>query len=269
MTRRYTVLTAFSFLALLMIAPTVLAISTSLKPAAEADVPWAIPHVWTFEHYVAVWTDGGFGRYFFNSFIISFVDAIVMIVFASLAAYALTFMSFPGKQLIRFAFLAGLMVPVTAIVLPLYASIRSLGLIGTHLGVILCDVALALPIFVFLFASYFRKIPVSLHDAARVDGASEWEIYSKVILPIARPVVVTTGLLEFLWSWNDLLLRLVLMPREQSRTLAVGLLMFQGGQTRDITSLSAGAVIMALPVVLLFIIFQRHFVRGMTAGAVK
>lgn len=269
MTRRYTVLTVFGLLALFMIAPSVLAGFTSLKPAADADVPWAIPRVWTFEHYVRVWTEGGFSRYFLNSFIISFADALIMIVFASLAGYALTFMSFPGKQLIRFTFLAGLMVPVTAIVLPLYASIKSLGLIGTHLGVIVCDVALALPIFVFLFASYFKKIPSSLHDAARVDGASEWEIYRRVILPIAKPVVVTTGLLEFLWSWNDLLLRLVLLPRESSRTLAVGLLLFQGGQTRDISSLSAGAVIMALPVVFLFIVFQRHFVRGMTAGAVK
>ncbi|WP_144224705.1 carbohydrate ABC transporter permease [Mesorhizobium amorphae] len=269
MRNQHAVLIIFGALALFMIAPTLLALSTSLKPTAEADTPWAISSVWTFKHYTRVWTEGGFSRYFFNSFIISCVDALVMIVLASLAGYALTFMHFPGKQLIRLVFLAGLMVPVTAIVLPLYASIRNIGLIGTHLGVILCDVALALPIFVFLFASYFKKIPVSLHDAARVDGANEWQIYRKVVLPLAKPVVVTTGLLEFLWSWNDLLLRLVLLPRESSRTLAVGLLLFQGGQTRDISSLSAGAVIMALPVVLLFIVFQRHFVRGMTAGAVK
>jgi ABC-type glycerol-3-phosphate transport system permease component len=161
------------------------------------------------------------------------------------------------------------MVPAAAIVLPLYSSMRRLDLVGTHLSVILADVALALPIFVFLFASYFVKIPGALHEAARMDGAEEWQIYWKIVLPISRPVIITTGLLEFLWSWNDLLLRLLLLPEEQTRTLAVGLLFFQGAQTRDITALSAGAVIMAFPVVILFVLFQRHFVQGMTAGAVK
>ncbi len=260
---------ALMSLGVLMVAPTALTLFTALKPASEASTPWSIPSALTFDNFLRVWGEGGFSVYFWNSLVISAVDAVAMIVLASAAAYGLVFIRFPGKGIIRLAFLSGLMVPAAAIVLPLYSSMRRLDLVGTHLSVILADVALALPIFVFLFASYFVKIPGALHEAARTDGAEEWQIYWTIVLPISRPVIITTGLLEFLWSWNDLLLRLLLLPEEQTRTLAVGLLFFQGAQTRDITALSAGAVIMALPVVILFVLFQRHFVQGMTAGAVK
>ena len=134
---------------------------------------------------------------------------------------------------------------------------------------IVSDVALALPFLVFLFLSYFKTIPKALHEAAKIDGANEWQIYRRVIIPTSIPVVITTAVPEFLWSWNGLLLRLLLLPEDQMRTLTVGLLFFQGTQTRDIAGLSAGTVIMPFPVVVLFLTFQRHFVRGMTQGAVK
>ena len=178
-------------------------------------------------------------------------------------------MKFRGKRYIQILFLVGLMIPVTAIILPLYSIVRSVGLVNTHLGVIFADLALALSVFVFMFTSYFLGVPKALHEAARIDGATEFQIYWRVVMPIARPAVVTTALLEFLWSWNDLLLRLLLLPRDEMRTLSVGLLNFQGIMTRDVAGLSSGTVIMALPVVLLFLVFQRHFVRGMTQGAVK
>lgn len=262
-----------SFLVVLVVAvlvslPLLITLLTAIKPANEAGTPLALPSTITFEHFVRVWNEG-FNRYFLNSLIISSIDAVAMIVLASLAGYAMVFIRFPGKGVVNVLFIAGLMVPATAIVLPLYASIRSIGLINTHFGVVVADLALALPIFVLLFGSYFRKIPTSLHEAARIDGAGEGQIYWRIILPTAMPVVITTGLLEFLWSWNDLLLRLLLLPREDARTMAVGLLLYQGAQTRDVSSLSAGAVIMSLPVVILFLLFQRHFVRGMTAGAIK
>jgi ABC-type glycerol-3-phosphate transport system permease component len=257
-------------LALLMTAPSLMTLFASFKPATEQGSPaWMPPTEPTFANYVRVWTDGGFSRYFGNTFLISAIDAVIMIVFASMVAYALHYLRFRGKSVINIVLLMGLMVPATAIILPLYSTTRSLGLINTYWGVILADVALALPVFVFLFASYFKNIPMALHEAARVDGATEWQIYRRVIMPASMPVIITTALLEFLWSWNDLLLRLLLLPQDSMRTLAVGLLFFQGSQTRDITGLSAGTVIMALPVVLLFLVFQRHFVRGMTQGAVK
>ncbi|MEM0948073.1 MAG: carbohydrate ABC transporter permease [Pseudomonadota bacterium] len=267
---RWILLFVLGVIAIVMVSPLILTIFTSLKPTTElVNPPWFPPIDITVEHYVRVWTDGGFSRYFMNTLIISVIDAITMIFIASLAAYAMVFMEFRGKTALQVLFLVGLMIPVTAIVLPLFQIVRSFGLLNTHLGVILADLALAVSIFVFMFSSFFAGVPKALHEAARIDGATEFQIYRRVVMPIAMPAVVTTALLEFLWSWNDLLLRLLLMTRDDMRTLSVGLLNFQGAMTRDVTGLSSGTVIMAIPVVLLFLFFQRHFVRGMTAGAVK
>ncbi len=267
---RWLLLFVLGVIAILMVSPLILTIFTSLKPMTElVNPPWYPPVNITFEHYTRVWSEGGFSRYFFNSLLISVVDAIVMIFIASLAAYAMVFMNFRGKMVLQILFLIGLMIPVTAIVLPLFQVVRSFNLLNTHLGVILPDLALAVSVFVFLFSSYFVNLPTALHEAAKLDGANEFQIYLKVIMPIATPAVVTTALLEFLWSWNDLLLRLLIMTREEMRTLSVGLLNFQGTTTRDVTGLSSGTLIMAIPVVILFVFFQRHFVRGMTSGAVK
>lgn len=267
---RWILLIILGVIAILMAAPLILTVFTSLKPTTELVNPaWYPPLEPTFEHYTRVWTEGGFSRYFFNTLVISVVDAVVMVVIASLAAYAMVFMEFRGKILLQLLFVIGLMIPVTAIVLPLFQIVRSFGLLNTHLGVIFADIALALSVFVFMFSSYFVGVPKALHEAARIDGATEFQIYRRVVMPIATPAVVTTALLEFLWSWNDLLLRLLLMTQDEMRTLSVGLLNFQGTMTRDVTGLSSGTVIMAIPVVLLFLFLQRHFVRGMTAGAVK
>jgi ABC-type glycerol-3-phosphate transport system permease component len=256
--------------ALLMTAPSILTVFASFKPAAEQGGPaWLPPADPTFDNFVRVWTDGGFSRYFINTALISIVDAAVMVVLASMMAYALHFMRLKFRAALSLWLLLGMMVPASAIVLPLYSTVRAFGLVNTQLGVILSDVALALPVFVFLFESYFKKIPMALHEAAKVDGADEWQIYRRIIMPASVPVIITTALLEFVWSWNDLLLRLLLLPEDSKRTLAVGLLFFQGSQTRDISGLTAGTVIMALPVVALFLVFQGHFVRGMTQGAVK
>ncbi|MEX3014230.1 carbohydrate ABC transporter permease [Gymnodinialimonas hymeniacidonis] len=267
---RYLLIFVLGIIGILMAAPLVLTLFTSLKPTTELVNPaWYPPLDITFEHYIRVWTEGGFSRYFLNTLLISVVDAVIMIIVASLSAYALVFMKFPGKALVQLVFLIGLMIPVTAIILPLFQVVRSVGLVNTHLGVIFADLALAVSIFVFMFQSYFVGIPKALHEAARIDGATEFQIYRRVVMPIATPAVLTTALLEFLWSWNDLLLRLLLLTEEPMRTLSVGLLNFQGVMTRDVTGLSSGTIIMAVPVIILFLSFQRHFVRGMTQGAVK
>lgn len=270
MVTRYVLIFVLGIFAILMASPLILTLFTSLKPTTELVNPaWYPPLNFTFEHYLRVWTEGGFSRYFLNTLIISVVDAAVMVVIASLAGYALVFVDFRGKAIVQVLLVVGLMIPVTAIILPLFSTVRTFGLVNTHLGVILADLALAVSVFVFMFVSYFVGIPKALHEAARIDGANEFQIYRRVVMPIATPAVVTTALLEFLWSWNDLLLRLLLLTRDEMRTLSVGLLNFQGTMTRDVTGLSAGTIIMAIPVVLLFLFFQRHFVRGMTQGAVK
>ncbi len=161
------------------------------------------------------------------------------------------------------------MIPVMAVVLPHFQIVHVLGLLNTHLGVIFADFALALSVFVFMLTSYFAGVSNALLDAAWIDGATELQVCWRVFMPIVTSAVVTTALLEFLWGGNDLLLRLLLMTPDELRTLSVGLLSIQGTMTWDTTGLSAGTVNMAIPVVLLLLVFQRSFTRGMTARAVK
>ncbi len=263
----YAVLIAAS---IFLLAPLILTVFTAFKsPAQISEAPWSLPDPPVLANYLTAWFDGRFNIYFKNSVFISAVDVVLMVPLASMAAYALVFIRIPGRRALLPLFMAGLMVPPAGIILPLFTTIRDFGLVNTHAGVILADVALALPIFIFLMYAFFSKLPPELHDAAKVDGASEVRIFWSVMLPLAKPAVVTVALLEFLFSWNDLLLRLVFLTTDGLRTLTVGLLFFQGTMTRNVAGITAAAVIMALPIVILFLIFQRQFVRGMTEGAVK
>src|SRR5215217_2605089 len=156
-----------------------------------------------------------------------------------------------------------------SIIIPLYLTMRDFRLLDTYGSVIIADVALAAPIFVFIMRAFFRDLPRELDDAARVDGANEFQIFWKVMLPLAKPGLMTVALLEFLWSWNDLLLPLVFLVTNDLRTLPVGMLFFQGQFTIDYGLMSAGVLIISLPVTILFLIFQRDFVRGLASGALK
>jgi len=259
-----------SVTSVLILAPLILTLFTAFKPALQiAEAPWLPPNPPVLDNFQTAWVEGRFSIYFLNSVFISLVDVIIMVPVASMAAYALVFIRISGRKLLLLLFMAGLMVPPAGIILPLYATVRDLGLVNSHLGVILADVALALPIFVFIMYAFFSKLPPELHDAAKVDGASELRTFWSVMLPMAKPAVVTVALLEFLFSWNDLLLRLVFLTTDSLRTLTVGLLFFQGTMTRNVAGITAAAVIMAIPIIILFLTFQRQFVRGMTEGAVK
>src|SRR5215217_5434191 len=136
-------------------------------------------------------------------------------------------------------------------------------------SLVISDIALAAPIFVFIMRAFFKDLPRELDDAARSDGANEFQIFWQIMLPLARPGLMTVALLEFLWSWNDLLLPLVFLVTNDLRTLPVGMLFFQGQFTIDYGLMSAGVLILSLPVTILFLVFQRDFVKGLASGALK
>ncbi len=254
----------------LMVAPLVLTGFSAFKsPDQFLYEPWVPPRPPVFDNFVSAWYKGRFNIYFKNSVIISTIDALSMVFIATMAAYAFVFLRFPGSKLLLPLFLAGLMVPVPALILPLYTTMHGFRLINTYLAVIFADLSLALPFFIFIIRAYFFGIPNELRDAAKIDGASELRIFWNVMFPLAKPVIVTTALLEFLWSWNDLLLRLVFLTKDSMRTLSVGLLFFQGAHTHDIGGSAAAALILAGPVIVLFLIFQRQFIQGLTQGAFK
>jgi raffinose/stachyose/melibiose transport system permease protein len=159
------------------------------------------------------------------------------------------------------------MVPMEAIIVPLYYDFR--GLTNTYWGLILPQIATSVAFGTFWMRAFFRGVPRSLVEAARIDGASSWFTLWRVLLPLARPAVLTMTVLLFMWTWNEFLLALVMVSDEGLRTAPLGLSFFQGRNTSDLTLLAAGSVIVALPVVVLYVFLQRHFIRGMLSGAVK
>lgn len=252
------------------VAPLLLAWFTAFKSAEQQLVnPWGLPIPPTLENIKEAWTVGRFGIYFKNSVIISVADVIGMVIISSLAGYAFGRMQFPGQKILLYGLLIGLTIPVAAIIIPLYLTMRDFRLLNTYGSVIIADIALAAPIFVFIMRAFFKDLPAELDDAARIDGANEFQIFWQIMLPLARPGLLTVALLEFLWSWNDLFLPLVFLVSDELRTLPVGMLFFQGRFTIDYGLMSAGVLIISLPVTVLFLIFQRDFVKGLASGALK
>ena len=196
-----------------------------------------------------------------------------IVVLSVLAGYAFARLEFPGRNLVFYLFMLGLMIPFFSIMIPLYYELRDIGLLDTLPGVILPMIAgvtgSGLPLGVFLMRSFFQDLPNELADAARVDGASEYRIFRYVMLPLALPGAAVIAVLAFVQAWNNFILPLIYLQGEENRTLATGVYFFASGRTQETEFLAAGALILTVPVVLFFIAFQRQFIRGMTAGALK
>jgi len=222
-----------------------------------------------FENFKHAWEEGNFGSYLKSSVIVTVVVVVVSGFFSILAGYAFGQMRFRGSTALFYLILLGLMVPMEAIIVPLYYNFREAGLTNTYWGLILPQIGTSVAFGTFWMRAFFRGVPRSLVEAARLDGATPWFTLWRVLLPLARPAVLTMTVLLFMWTWNEFLLALVMVSDEGLRTAPLGLSFFQGRNSSDLTLMAAGSVIVALPVVVLYVFLQRHFIRGMLAGAVK
>ena len=259
-----------TIVALFAIGPLVLAWSTAFKDRPQVvENPYGFPNPPTFDNLLEAWTTGRFSLYFLSSVTISLASVVGMVIIASLAGYGLARMKFLGRRFVILLLLLGLTIPITAIILPLYSIMRDFGLLNTYAAVVITHIAVGLPFFAFLMRAFFLRLPDALEDAARVDGASELRIFWSVMLPLVRPGVLTVALLEFLWTWNNLLLPLVFLTSESVRTLPIAMLLLSGRFNTDYGLLSAAVIIITAPVILLFLFFQRSFVAGLASGAVK
>jgi raffinose/stachyose/melibiose transport system permease protein len=217
----------------------------------------------------AAWEEGNFGTYFRSSVIVTASVVVVSTVLSVLAGYAFGLMRFRGASVLFYLFVLGLTVPLEAIVVPLYYDLRDVGLTDTYWGLILPQAALSTAFGTFWMRAFFRTVPRSLIEAARLDGSSSWMTLWRIVLPLGRPAVLTMVVLVFMWTWNEFLLALVMVSDESLRTAPLGLAFFQGRNTQDEGLLMAGALIVAAPVVIVYLFLQRHFIRGMLSGAVK
>jgi raffinose/stachyose/melibiose transport system permease protein len=215
------------------------------------------------------WDEGNFATYLRSSAIVTGSVVAISTMLSILAGYAFGLMRFRGSQVLFYLFLLGLMVPLEAIVVPLYYDLRDVGLTDTYWALILPQAALSTAFGTFWMRAFFRSVPRSLIEAARLDGSSSWVTLWRIVLPLGRPAVLTMVVLVFMWTWNEFLLALVMVSDESLRTAPLGLAFFQGRNTSDEGLLAAGALIVALPVVVVYLFLQRHFIRGMLSGAVK
>jgi raffinose/stachyose/melibiose transport system permease protein len=261
----YTILGAFSLFAL---APIVGILLTALQNPNGASTFGAFDGL-HFGNFADAWTEGHFGTYLKSSAIVTVVVVVVAGGLSILAGYAFGMMRFRGSEVLFYVMLLGLMIPTEAMIVPLYYDFRDLGLVNTYWALILPQIGTSIAFGTFWMRAFFRTVPRSLVEAARIDGASSWFTLWRVVLPLARPAVLTMTVLLGMWTWNEFLLALVMVSDEGLRTAPLGLSFFQGRNVTDLTLLSAGAVIVALPIVLLYVFLQRHFIRGMLSGAVK
>jgi raffinose/stachyose/melibiose transport system permease protein len=255
--------------ALLIVAPLVLAVLGSLQSSYERGTnPLAIPEEPMVGNYAAA-LEGGLLRYWANSALVTTVVVAGTLLLASMAAYAFARLRFRGSSGLRTVILSGMMVPVHAVLIPLYVLTTKLHLHGTLYALVGPYLAFGLPLTVVLLTAYFAAIPRELEDAARLDGCSEWALWWRVAMPIGRPGLVTAAIVQAVWVWNEYPIALVLCNKAPWRTLPVGLASFQGQYQGNVGTILAGVVLASAPLLLLFFLCQRHVVRGLTAGAVK
>ena len=260
----YAILVAFAVFALW---PIVSILVTALGPESASVAREGRGLHW--ENFVAAWVQGGFGRYMATSVVVSLLVVSVALVCSIMAGYALGTMRFRGQTVLFYVFLLGIMVPTEAIIVPLYFDLRTIGLTNTVWGVALPQIAQSIAFGTYWMRAYFRGSNASIMEAARLDGAGTHRILWQILVPIGRPAITTQVLLTFMWTWNEFLIPLVMSPAGQVRTAPLGLAIFQGQYVQGTTLLAAAAVLVALPVVVVYLFLQRHFIRGMIEGAVR
>jgi multiple sugar transport system permease protein len=251
--------------------PVVWIMSLSLKTPETIGDGRFIPSEWTLDNYDSVFSTGFFNSALRNSIGIALIATVLALVFASMAAYAITRLDFPGKSLILAGALAISMFPAISVVGGLFDVWRRIGLYDTWPGLILPYLSFALPLSIYTLSAFFREIPWDLEKAAQMDGATPMQAFRKVILPLAMPGVFTAGILAFIAAWNDFLFANVLTSTDASRTAPVALAFFRGASqfTDPSGAIAAGAVVVTVPILIMVLIFQRRIVSGLTAGAVK
>jgi multiple sugar transport system permease protein len=245
--------------------------SLSLKPPDQVGDKRFFPKDISLDNYDAIFSENIFNAALVNSIGIALIATLISIVLASMAAYAVSRLDFTGKALILSGALAVAMFPPISIVGPLFDMWRATGLFDTWPGLIIPYLTFTLPLAIYTLSAFFREIPWELEQAARVDGATPFQAFRKVIVPLAAPGVFTSAILVFIFAWNDFIFANTLTSTENARTVPSALAFFTGGsQFEDPTgSISAAAVVVTIPIIIMVLIFQRRIVAGLTAGAVK
>ena len=264
----YIVLIVFAIIA---IYPVTRIITISLRPGDQllSTSLAIIPEGASLKNYIHLLTETQFLRWMLNSLVVSLVVTVTGVAFASTAGYALSRYRFSGKGAMLSGLLVTQMFPATMLLLPLYVVLIKLHLLNSYLGIVIIYTATALPFCVWQMKGYYDTIPFALEEAARIDGATPWQTFTKVIFPLAAPALVITALFSFMTAWNEYVVANVVLQDTELYTLPLGLKMFQGSMQTQWGLYAAGSMLVSVPVVALFLFLSRYLISGLTLGAVK
>lgn len=266
---------AYAFLVIwagAVVVPMVWAVVSAFKTDKEIlTAPWGLPETLQFENFARAWDKAQFGSFFLNTLIVVTVSMVGVLVLGALAAFIIAKFDFPGRGLLQGVFVGSMTFPVVMALIPLFFLMLDLGLNDNRFGLILVYIGFGLPFTVFFLTAFFRAIPDELMEAARLDGCSYWGMFFRIMLPLARPGLISVGLFNFMSMWNQYILPLVLITDKEKYVLGQGVaaLAVDQGYASDWSALFAGVVIAMLPVLFVYIVFSRQVQSGMTAGALK
>jgi N-acetylglucosamine transport system permease protein len=258
---------------LIVLIPLLWVLMTSFKSTQEvlSGSPLALPAKLHWENYANAWDQAGIGRWFVNTVIVVGFSLVIVMVLGAMCAYVLARFSFPGNRLIYYFMLAGLTFPIFLAIVPLFFTLKNIGLLNTLPGLIMTYVAFALPFTVFFLHSFFAQLPKEIYEAAQVDGASEWRTFFQVMLPMARPGMAAVSIFNFLGLWNQFLLPVALNTKPENYVLTQGMASFasSAGYSVDFGALFAAVVITIIPVLVVYVIFQRQLQGSVSQSTVK
>ncbi len=252
----------------LMTYPLIWMIYSSLKTDREIYLfPFSLPHEMQLDNWVQAWKLGNLGRYFINSVFITSVSVFLVALISSMAGYAFARLTFKGRDFLFYTFLLGLILPAQVLVIPLFTFFDKIGILNTYFALILPYIAWGLPLSIYIFKSFFLTLPEDIADAAKIDGCSLFGLYWRIMLPLIRPALVTIAILQSIGIWNEFLLALLFIYDDELKTIPVGLLAFYGYHNVNYKLVFSALSITTIPVIIVYFIFEKQIVSGLTAGA--
>jgi ABC-type glycerol-3-phosphate transport system permease component len=267
---RWLVVVPMALLAIATIYPLLFTANVAMKTRREYILDrFSLTSTLHWENITTAWNTAGMARYFLNSLIVVTGAVVLLLLLGSMAGFALGRVRFRGSSALFLVCLAALFIPFQVIMVPLARIMADTGLLDTYPGLILAYVAQFLPFTVFLMTSYYRGVPAEIIDAARIDGNTLYGVYRRIMLPMGVPALLSVGILNALFCWNDVLISLLMMPSADHRTLMVGVTSLRGQYSDDIPTFAAGVLIAAVPVLVTYLFLQRQIADGVTAGATK
>jgi len=263
----YSVLILFS---LVNVYPIAWMVINSFKSQKEFSLdPFFLPDTWRWENYVEAWQTAQLGTYFFNSIFVSVTSVIITVLFGALASYFISRFEFKMSKFVYVLFIFGMIIPIHATLVPMFILMQRLGLLNTSWTLLFPYVSFNLPITIFILTSFMKAFPKDIEESAIMDGCGVFRIFWSIILPMSRPALATVTILNFISCWNEFSFALVLINDASLKTIPLGLANFAGQYNTNYTGQMAGLTMVIIPTLVLYLLMEKHLVKGMTAGAVK